>query len=251
MTDAPLPPAEDRRRKRAGWLVLLLLTGIASFVLGALLFEGDDADSDVISQRQSAQSSVVTGPKTGPVSQADVTNRGRQAAGKPSPAPTVTVTVTAAGTNTSTPTTGTAGGSGTVTIPGQCGNCEGNNGNGGGNTGGTGPKSLTVVGVVTSNVGPGASVPMTVTVTNVGSRRIDLTSVRGTVTSVTTRNLPDLFACDKAWYSIGTFTGSRSLDKGASTTLTLPVRFDNRAFNQDNCKGATYTYSLTATGQGA
>ena len=112
----------------------------------------------------------------------------------------------------------------------------------------TGNKSLLVTSVTTARVGPGAPVRMTVTVANQDSKVIVLNSVVGAVLTVGSGSQSNLLTCDRRWYHIGPFTGQTSIAKGGRTTLTLPVTFDNLAVNQDNCKGAIYTYTLTATG---
>ena len=111
-----------------------------------------------------------------------------------------------------------------------------------------GKKPLLVTSVAAAGLGPGAPVRMTVTIANQEAQQVVLTSVIGSVLTVGSGSRPTLLTCDRRWYRIGSFTGRTSIAKGGRTTVTLPVTFDNLPVNQDNCKGAIYTYTLTATG---
>jgi hypothetical protein len=140
--------------------------------------------------------------------------------------------------------------SGGVTAPQAAGgNGQGNNGNGnGGSTGGSSPgHSLNVSGVVQGTVAPNRPATLVVTINNPNSQDILVTSVTGSVTSVTTAHQAGKPVCSTAWYQVGSFSGSLLVPKGASRTVSVPVSFLNSAtINQDNCKGQQYTYSFTA-----
>lgn len=113
--------------------------------------------------------------------------------------------------------------------------------------GGAQGHTLTVTAVMAGQVGPGSPASLLVTITNPNSQAVEVTSVSGTVTSVTTGTLSGQVACSASWYHVTPFTGSRTVARNGSTVVALPVTFDNSpATNQDNCKGATFTYSFTA-----
>jgi hypothetical protein len=109
-------------------------------------------------------------------------------------------------------------------------------------------KSLIVTGIITGRVAPGLPAVLTVTVQNPNNQDLLLKTVAGQVTSVTSGPNGLLAACDKSWFSIGSFSGSQTVARNASTSLQLPVSLANiSAVNQDNCKGATYNFSFTAS----
>lgn len=110
-----------------------------------------------------------------------------------------------------------------------------------------GNRSLVVTSVTPAGLGPGAPVRMSVTIANEQAQAVLLTSVIGAVLTVQSGTRPALLACERQWYRIGSFTGRTMIAKGGRSTLYLPVALDNLPVNQDNCKGALYTYTLTAT----
>jgi hypothetical protein len=136
------------------------------------------------------------------------------------------------------------------------GNGQGNNGQGNGNggpSGGGAPgKALTTSVVSTTPVAPGSAGSVTVKVTNPNNQAAVITSLTGTVTGVGSGTRADLQKCDKSWITLGSFSGSQRVTANGSTLVTVPVTFtDLSATNQDNCKGVTYTFSFTVTGQQA
>jgi hypothetical protein len=119
-------------------------------------------------------------------------------------------------------------------------------GNGQGNGGNQG-HPITLSGVVQGQVAPGGTAPLVVTIANQNNQDILVTSVTGSVTSVTSAGQTGKPACSTSWYRVGSFAGSLRVHKNASGTVMLPVSFLNApAVNQDNCKGARYTFSFTA-----
>lgn len=142
--------------------------------------------------------------------------------------------------------------SGTVATAGLGnGKGGGNNGNGGGNgAGGVTPtgKALTVAGTATDSLAPGATDTLTVSITNPNNQAVNIVSASATITTVGTKALPGLPACDKAWITVAPFSGNKPLAANATTTIPLTVSFDNLAgVNQDNCKDVTYTFTASAT----
>ena len=136
------------------------------------------------------------------------------------------------------------------------GNGQGNNGVGNGNGGPTGAgspgKALQVAVASTVPVGPGKAGSVTVTVTNPNNQAANLTRLSGSVIGVTSVKNNKLPACRADWISLGSWSGSKAVAANTSTTLTMPVTFNNLATtNQDNCKGVTYTFSFTVNGQQA
>lgn len=123
---------------------------------------------------------------------------------------------------------------------------------GGGNSGSSQGHSLDVTGTVVGPVAPGRTASLAVTLTNPNSQAILVSTVSGTITAVTSGSLPGRPTCDKNWYSLGTYTGSLRLESGARTTVQLPLVLANLSdVNQDNCKGATFTYTFSAAAQQA
>lgn len=144
-------------------------------------------------------------------------------AAKPSPTPTPTSTA---------PTTG---------------NGNGNNGNGnGGSTSGGHP--ITLTGSVTGQPGPGVTATLKVTIDNSKNQAITVRTVTATVTSVTSGTQAGKPQCKTSWYSISAFSGSLPIAAGAKGVVPLTVTFtDDPAINQDNCRGATYSFSYSAS----
>jgi hypothetical protein len=210
------PAHEDDRRRRG--FVLALLGGVLLLAVGLtggwIAFGADNSANP-----QYLGSSQGNTPSSG----ATVVLPAQQAAGEPSAAP---VAGTSQGQAATQPSSG------------------GNNGNGsGGNQG----HSLDVSGTVVGSVGPGSSAQLVLTISNPNNQDVLLTSVSGNVTSVTSAGIAGKPVCSASWYHVGSFSGSRTIVKGASTTIQLPVTFDDLAStNQDNCKRARYTYSFTA-----
>ena len=122
----------------------------------------------------------------------------------------------------------------------------GNKGNG--NAGASNPgHPIGLSGTVVGHVAPGSPATLTVTINNPNNQDIIVTSLTGTITSVTTLGLPGRPACSPSWYSAGTFTGSKPIAKNTSGTVSVPLMLaDLAATNQDNCKGSTVQFSFTA-----
>jgi hypothetical protein len=136
------------------------------------------------------------------------------------------------------------------------GNGQGNSGVGNGNGGSTGTgapgKALTTSVMSTTQVAPGHDGSVTVKISNPNNQAVDITSLTGAVTGVGSGGRTGLAACDKAWITLGNFSGSQRVAANGTTQLTVPVKFnDLSATNQDNCKGVTYTFSFTVTGRQA
>jgi hypothetical protein len=139
------------------------------------------------------------------------------------------------------------------TGPQNCGNCQGNSGSGGGNGGSSGGgspgKALIATATNVTPIAPGRGGTVTVQVENPNNQAVLVTKVAGIVTSVTTGSRPGLQACSKDWFALGEFNGSKTIAKNASGTVTMPVGFVNKTFNQDNCKNVIYNFSFTVYGQ--
>ena len=137
--------------------------------------------------------------------------------------------------------------------PQNCGNCQGNSGSGGGNGGSSGGgspgKALIATATNVTPIAPGRSGTVTIQVQNPNNQAVVVTKVAGTVTGVTTGSRPGLQACNKDWFALGEFNGTKNIAKNASGTVTMPVSFVNKTFNQDNCKDVTYSFSFTVYGQ--
>jgi D-serine deaminase-like pyridoxal phosphate-dependent protein len=151
-----------------------------------------------------------------------------------------------------------AAGSSTGTASTQnCGNCTGNNGKGAGNGSGTGApaKQLTLSGSADSVVAPGVSGTLTVQVTNPNPQSIVLTALTATTTRIIEpRRNPALVACEASWISFSPFVPGPQpfvIGAGATRSVQLAINFDNKPFNQDNCKSVAYSYAFSAQGRQA
>jgi hypothetical protein len=135
------------------------------------------------------------------------------------------------------------------------GNGQGNNGVGNGNGGSAGNnspgKAFTTAVVGSTPVAPGRVGSVTVKVTNPNNQGALVTSLTGSVTGVSSGNRLELASCNKAWITLGSFSGSQPVAANGNTLVTIPVTFTDLATNQDNCKGVTYSFSFTVTGRQA
>lgn len=215
---------EERRRRVVFWFFLGTVLVVLLFTSGWLAMGGARPESDASAKPSSTSAS--------------------------SPAPTGNVVVGGPQAGQQSTTTG-----GTLTAPQAAGgNGQGNNGNGNGNGGSNGSTgggnaghAITVSGVVQGQVAPGRSATLVVTISNPNNQDILVTSVTGSVTSVTTGHQAGKPACSTSWYQVGSFSGSLRIAKNANGVISLPVTFLNSPnVNQDNCKGAQYTFSFTA-----
>ena len=205
---------EDRRRRALALAVfggaLLLLLGL----FGGWLAFGDDSTADTKALGAIASPS--------PTPAASIVLPSPQAAGRPTGSPSPSAM---AGDSFSESVSGSSSGS-AVSSPGR---------------------RLALSGTVVGSVAPGQAARLVVTITNRGNQRVELSSVSASVTSVSSAGLAGAPTCSASWYHVGSFTGPRTIAKGASTTVELPITFSNSATtNQDNCKGAQYRYSFTA-----
>jgi len=106
---------------------------------------------------------------------------------------------------------------------------------------------LVVSGRVAGSVGPGQEAELVITISNASRRPVVVTAVTGRVTAVTSGGAADKPACSASWYRVGSFAGSTAVAPEASTTVSLGLTFDDLStVNQDNCKGARFTYTFTA-----
>jgi hypothetical protein len=208
-------PAFEEDRHRRGFL-LALLGGVFLLLLG--VFGGWFAfgsDRGVSPQALSVSAS--------PEATSDVTVvlPAQQAAGRPSSSPV------------------TQGGGGAVTT-------ESNSSSAGGGSSNAG-HPLVVSGTVVGTVGPGSPARLGVTIDNPNNQGVILTSVSGTISAVSSAGISGKPVCSVSWYHVGSFVGPRTIPKNSSTSVDLPVTFDDLpSVNQDNCKGAQYTYTFTA-----
>ncbi len=101
-----------------------------------------------------------------------------------------------------------------------------------------------------SPVAPGRSGALAVEVHNPHHQDVLLTGLTGTVTGVTSGTRSGIPRCDAAWIRLGVWEGAQLVAKQTSSTLALPVSFDDKAgINQDNCKGVEYSIDVTASGR--
>ena len=83
-------------------------------------------------------------------------------------------------------------------------------------------------------------------------RDVVVTSVRASVLSVTTAGAAGGPRCRPEWYRIAGFTGRRAVARGATERVELRVTFlDDPTVDQDDCKGARYSYSISASARSA
>jgi hypothetical protein len=148
----------------------------------------------------------------------------------------------------SQPSSPTQGG-GTITQ----GNGNGNNGNGNGNSGTGNPgHAITLTGTVAGKISPHSPATLNITIDNPNNQDIVVTSVSGSITSVTSAGLADRPVCSAAWYSVGAFAGPLTINKNKSAQVSVPLTLtDLPSTNQDNCKGSTVQFSFTAQAQQA
>jgi hypothetical protein len=107
--------------------------------------------------------------------------------------------------------------------------------------------AIKVSGAVTGEVGPGRPATLVVTIRNPNNQDILVTSVTGKVTTVATGSDATKQACQVSWYSIGSFAGSQRIARNSTAAVSLPVTLaDLPGTNQDNCKGASYTFTFQA-----
>lgn len=112
--------------------------------------------------------------------------------------------------------------------------------------------ALRLSGRVIGQVGPGTAAQLVVTVTNPSNDSLQLTSVRGVIIKVTGSTQAGKVLCSRDWYHVGPFSGAPTVAARGSVTVELPITFDNLAgVNQDNCKGAPFTFSVTAQARSA
>jgi hypothetical protein len=191
---------------------------------------------------------LTTGTSAAVYSLAGSNSSTTSAAAKTTPTPSPTSPFTGGG---STVTTAAAKPTPTATTTPN-GNGQGNNGNGAGNGGSTGSPSnshpVTLTGSVTGQPGPGVTAQLNITIDNSKNQAIVVRTVTATVTSVTSGTQAGKPQCRTSWYSIAPFSGSLPIAAGAKGAVPLTVTFTNEpAINQDNCRGATYSFSFNAT----
>jgi hypothetical protein len=130
---------------------------------------------------------------------------------------------------------------------------NGNNGNGNGNSGNGNPgHAITLTGTVVGKISPNSPAALNITIDNPNNQDIVVTSVSGSITSVTSAGLVGRPPCSADWYSVGTFTGPKTIAKNKSAQVSVPLTLtDLPSTNQDNCKGSTVQFSFAAQAQQA
>ncbi|MCW3101399.1 MAG: hypothetical protein JWL77_7017 [Chthonomonadaceae bacterium] len=124
------------------------------------------------------------------------------------------------------------------------GNVSSNGNNGNGNNAG---HPITLTGSVVGTISLGAPATLNITISNPNNQDIVVTSVTGAITSVTSAGLVGRPVCSSNWYSVGSFTGSKTITKNANGQVSVPLTLTNLpSTNQDNCKGSTVHFSFTA-----
>ena len=131
------------------------------------------------------------------------------------------------------------------------GGATGGTGTGNGSTGSTTGSNpghpITVTGAIVGKISLGAPTTLNVTIANPNNQDILVTSVTGAITSVTSAGLVGRPACSTSWYSVGSFSGSKSISKNSSGQVSIPLTLTNLpSTNQDNCKGSTVNFSFSA-----
>jgi hypothetical protein len=124
------------------------------------------------------------------------------------------------------------------------------NANGNGSNGNNG-HAINVTGAVAGLLYPGRPSTLNVSVQNPNNQDIVVTSVTASITAVGSRGTVGLPSCNKSWFSVGSYAGSRTVAKNASSVFALPLTLTNLSVNQDNCKGVSYSFAFTANAQGA
>jgi hypothetical protein len=162
------------------------------------------------------------------------------------------VAMSAAGLGVYQLTAGSTAAAGPPSSPTQGGGTitQGNNGNGNGN--GNPGHAITLTGTVVGKISPSSPAVLNITIDNPNNQDIVVTSVTGSITSVTSAGLADRPVCSAAWYSVGTFTGPKTIAKNKSAQVSVPLTLtDLPSTNQDNCKGSTVQFSFAAQAQQA
>ena len=88
---------------------------------------------------------------------------------------------------------------------------------------------------------PGASTPVSFTADNAGSSSLQV----GTVTTVVTASA----GCDASWFTVAPVVENQTIaasSSGVALANSGSLVFADSASNQDGCKGATITLSLTS-----
>ena len=114
------------------------------------------------------------------------------------------------------------------------------------------PKALSVNQTGSTHVAPGVTGSITVEIRNPNNQPVVLTEVTGSVTSVTRR--PGVSeTCSKDWFAVEPWSEPpTAIAAKGVRTVALTTTFNNLAdTNQDACKGASFSYTLTATGRQA
>lgn len=114
------------------------------------------------------------------------------------------------------------------------------------------PKALSVSQTGSTQVAPGVPGSITVKVRNPNNQPVVLTGVSGQVTSVSlSRGVTG--TCLKDWFSVLPWTVTpTTIAANGERSLELTTTFTNlTSTNQDACKGASFSYTLTATGRQA
>jgi len=154
------------------------------------------------------------------------------------------VVLHASSSSTGTGFTGGGGNVSTGSASGSTGNAKSNNGNGNGNGGSGSPGHA--IGVTWTLDGPltlGRLGTLAVTVMNQNSQAIDVQTVSVSV------NSSNKAGCDKTWLLVGSFSGpAQRAEAGKPTSINLPIQLQDKAANQDACKGASFNLTVTATG---
>ncbi len=122
-------------------------------------------------------------------------------------------------------------------------------------------KPFTIAGSVVG-LSPGVSVPLNLALTNHTKKRISISNLTVTITSVTRTSAAVASGrpCGTADYSVVQYSGRYPLTLGGLTTATLSglgvapaaqpkIRMINTPSNQDGCKGATLALRYTGSGQ--
>lgn len=95
-----------------------------------------------------------------------------------------------------------------------------------------------------ATLAPGVSVPVSFSASNPGTAQYYVTTLN--VDSITT----DVAGCLPAWFSLGSTSIAQGTQVAAGATVALPngttLSFNNLAVNQDACKSAVVTLTLSS-----
>lgn len=157
---------------------------------------------------------------------------------------TIYVTTNNAASATPAATTSSSTGSAAASPQGN-GNGPGSN-NGNGNSGGSNPgHPIGVSWTIDAPLQPGRLGVLAATIDNQNNQAITVQTVSVVVNSA------DKAGCNKAWLTVGSFSGARSVAANSPTTINLDIKLNDNTSNQNACKSAKFNLTVSATAVGS